>query len=73
MLCSTWLVTDFRCRSHILVVNPLLNSNDGLVGVLLIFEHCCTISTGIKRMDSGFDLQKASSSNVLPEVSGYMK
>ena len=55
------------------MVNPLLNSNDGLVGVFLVFEHCCTISTGIKRMDSGIDLQKASSSNVLPEVSGYMK
>ena len=40
VLCSTWLVMNFCCRSHILVVDPFLNRNDGLVGVFLVFEHC---------------------------------
>jgi hypothetical protein len=26
--------------SHVLVVDPLLDSDDGLVGVFLVLEHC---------------------------------
>jgi hypothetical protein len=56
-------------------MDPLLDSNDSLVGVLLVLEHCPTcLAMVLERRESiGVSLQKANSSSVRPAVSGYMK